>query len=104
MDGEIIGRVELLGSLHHARSGDIADVAGDFVFRDFGSPHMLVELGLLGQPLPLRPRGLQIARAFDRGPFIFRDDGEEIALTHDLDDAGDVPDRAFVDALEFGSD
>ena len=58
----------------------------------------------VGQRLRLRPCRLELLRRLDRGPLALGDDAEEIALAHDLDDAGNVLDRALVDAFELGAD
>src|SRR5262249_8877888 len=81
-----------------------ADIAGDLLLEDLGRAHVLVELGLLGQPLPLRPGGLELAGGRDRAPFALRHDAEEIALAHDLDETGHVLDRGLVYAFERRAD
>ena len=88
MDGEVVGRLELLGAVACHRLGGVADLAGDLVLDHLGGAHMLPELGLIGQRFRFRPGGLELLRAADRVPFVGGDDAEEIALAHHLDDAG----------------
>ena len=47
--------------------------------------------------------GLEVARALIAAHSFCATTREEIALAHHLDDAGDVLDRALVDAFELGA-
>src|SRR5262249_1895823 len=103
VDGEVVGRLDELGSLLAHRRGGVAGVAGDLVLHHLGGAHVLPQLGLIGQRLRFRPRGLERGGAADRVPFLDRNDAEEIALAHDFDDAGNALERAVVDAFELGA-
>ena len=84
--------------------GGIAGIAGDLVLDHLGGPHVLPELGLIGQRFRLRPGGLDGGRAADCVPFVGRDDTEEIALAYHLDDAGNALEGAVIHAFELGAD
>jgi hypothetical protein len=100
--GEVVSGLEGLG-----RPGDgglrIAAVHGDVVLGQLGPAHVLPELGLVGEPFPFRPGGLELPGALDRCPLALGDDGEEAALAHDAG-ALDVLDGALVHSLEGGAD
>ena len=104
VDGEVVGGGDFLHALLAHRLGGVADIAGGLVAEHLARAHVLEQLGLLRQPFPFRPARLELARRLDRGPLGLRHHAEEIALAHDLHDAGDVLDRAFVDAFELGAD
>ena len=48
---------------------------------------MLEELGLLGQSLPRGPGRFDLFGRFNCRPFVLGDNAEEVAFTHNADDA-----------------
>ena len=100
VDGKIVGRAKVLQPILGHRLSGVAGGAGYFIFHDLGCAHVVEELGLFGQSFPFRPCGLEFLRSRDRGPLIFRNDGEEVAVANNFDDAGDVANRVLVDAFE----
>ncbi len=106
VDGEVVGGLEGFGIVLGARQrvGRVADVAGDLVLEHLRRAHVVPELGGLWQRLRFRPGGLELLCRLYRTPFALRDHAEEIALAHDPDDPHDILDRAFVDALELGTE
>ena len=79
MDCKVVGRLQRLCALRQ-RLLDVTNIAGDVVLVDLGRADVLVELLLLGQALPFRPRRLEVLRRLDRAPFGFGDDAQEIAF------------------------
>ena len=77
------GRAYLVkAALSKAVDGAVADadVARHVVLDDLRRTHMLPELCLVRQAGPLRPGRLQCTPRFDRVPFVFSNDGKEIAV------------------------
>src|SRR6266478_5010953 len=102
VDGEIVGRLDPLGTLAE-RGGGVADIAGDVVLVDLGRTHMLPELALLRQAFPARPARLQLLHRLDGRPLILGNDAEEVALANHPD-MGNAAHGAFIDALQRGTD
>src|SRR5208282_6905347 len=95
VDGKIIGRAQPFGGLSERRLG-VADVAGDIVLVDLGATDMLPQFALLRQAFPVGPARLKSLRRPDGAPLALGHDAEEIALAHNLDQAGNVLDRALI--------
>ena len=62
---------------------------------------MVPKFFLVGKRLGFRPDCFQFTCGADCGPFVVRENAEEIAVADDFDNAGNVLDRGFVDAFEF---
>ena len=104
VDGEVVGGFERLGARLAHGLGSVTDVARHLVLGDLAGAHFVPKLRRLRQGLRFRPRRLELLRSLDRAPLALGDDAEEIALPHDLDDAGDIFERCLVDILERGAD
>src|SRR5262245_47413879 len=99
MEGEVVGGVVFLRPLRECL-GTIADITRYLVLGHLARAHVLVQVGLLWQTLPARPRGLKLARPHYRSPLVVGHDGEEVASPNYLG-SSNILDGAFVDAVEL---
>ena len=103
MNGEVVGGFQRLCRARHRRLG-VAFGLRDVFVEHLGVAHVVPKFGLLGQAGPRGPLHLELARRLDRCPLALADDAEEVGDAHHLHQAGNVLDRAFVDALQRGAE
>ena len=100
---QLIGRLQgLAGALQ--RLGRVPAGLEHLAAVDLRVAHVLEELTLFGQPGPVRPLGDDGHRGADRGPFVARDHGQEVALAHRAQVAGDLATWGVAEAQQLRLD